>query len=369
VADAWLLVLVPLALAAGFTLALLVRRRRRAGHGGAGRALLTSIAPALRHPGPVLSALGPAAVRTTGPRAPQATAARLWKGRAASEQPGGPQARVPSKPVPPVTDRAWTAEVEWRHDEGSSRFCVVAQAPGESGRLPIAESSALEWPPTTPAAVQALTDAAERLEASLLDAGWTPLAQGEAWYAKRFAWQPRAERPAPTPPAGDVSPAQTPPPAAAPTPPQAPPPTAAPTPQQAPPLAEPMKGRGRFRRSPDWQEGTESLWCCEIKWDAGYVKSRFKAVVHRPGQRRGHAIGSSAEFKWQFMGDPDPNSLEYQAEVRGLAMALEAEGWQRIGRGADWYSERFVWRGEGEPPDHVEPVPVDVRRRRDVSSG
>jgi len=33
--------------------------------------------------------------------------------------------------------------------------------------------------------------------------------------------------------------------------------------------------------------------------------------------------------------------------------ALEAAGWERIGRGSTWYSLRFIWRREGAPPEHV----------------
>jgi hypothetical protein len=29
--------------------------------------------------------------------------------------------------------------------------------------------------------------------------------------------------------------------------------------------------------------------------------------------------------------------------------ALEAAGWEHIGRGRHWYEQRFVWRGSGEP--------------------
>jgi hypothetical protein len=54
-------------------------------------------------------------------------------------------------------------------------------APGSDSDLPC--------PPARGADVDALAHAAERLEASVLAAGWTALPRGEA-YAKRFAWEP-----------------------------------------------------------------------------------------------------------------------------------------------------------------------------------
>jgi hypothetical protein len=44
--------------------------------------------------------------------------------------------------------------------------------------------------------------------------------------------------------------------------------------------------------------------------------------------------------------------------VRSLLSALEAAGWQRIEPAGPWYSQRFLWRGEGQPGP-VEPVRRD----------
>jgi hypothetical protein len=49
------------------------------------------------------------------------------------------------------------------------------------------------------------------------------------------------------------------------------------------------------------------------------------------------------------MGEPEPPTPELAIRVRGLVTALEAAGWEHIGRGPAWYAQRFVWRGAGEP--------------------
>jgi hypothetical protein len=103
---------------------------------------------------------------------------------------------------PPDRRLKWTAEIEWRHAEGESRFCVIASG---AETVTLAQSSPLEWPPSGPAAVEAMTDAVAKLSATLAAAGWKALPPGHSWYAKRFAWEPgnagRTER-APGGPAG-----------------------------------------------------------------------------------------------------------------------------------------------------------------------
>jgi hypothetical protein len=228
-----------------------------------------------------------------------------------------------SRPVPPDPQRPWTAEVDWAGSGTTARFTVLARSGEQDEATVVAQSAPLAWPPTTPSTFQALTDAVAELERALLYAGWTPLSPGSAWYAKRFAWKPAVvERPAPRV------------------------------------VDEPRSERersGRFLRRPAWAEGTDDLWRCEVRWDAGMVNSRFEVVVYEPGERRGRTIGESATFKWLMMADPDPAAEEYRAELHDLTAALAAAGWERVERGAKWYSARFVWRRAGAPPDVLEP--------------
>lgn len=113
-----------------------------------------------------------------GPPEPDATAARPRRVRPPVTAPAG---------SPPDRRLAWTAEIEWRLTDGASRFCVVARG---AGTVTVAQSRPLEWPPAGEAAVQAMTDAADELAATLTAAGWKALPPGQGWYAKRFAWEP-----------------------------------------------------------------------------------------------------------------------------------------------------------------------------------
>jgi hypothetical protein len=280
----------------------------------------------------VLPADGPAVLDLTiaqARRRPAGAGGRQGAGRAARRRPGPPDPR-----------RAWTAEIQWRHASAGSSFWVIAEAADGSARAPIARSGALEWPPTSPGGVEALSAAAGALENALLAAGWRPLPPGAAWYAKRFGWDPAAVATARQAPAG--SPEATRPRGAAP---------AAPTPPREP--------SGRFKRdAPAWPDDARERWRCEIKWDAGYMSSRFQAVAYPPGGgQNGRPVGASSPFKWTFRGEPDPRGARYMAEARGLAAGVAAAGWEPAGRGDAWYAERFVWRGDGEPPERVEPAP------------
>jgi len=97
--------------------------------------------------------------------------------------------------APPAPRRAWTAEIDWRPAGGEACFRVVARPVQGPGTAVVAESARLEWPPTSAVAVAAMTAAAEDLEARLVTVGWRPLPPGDAWYAKRFAWEPAARVP------------------------------------------------------------------------------------------------------------------------------------------------------------------------------
>jgi hypothetical protein len=220
--------------------------------------------------------------------------------------------------VPPDPETRCVAEIEWRETDGEPRFAVSCQALGAADRMTVIESPALEWPPTGPASVQALIQSVDELATSLAIAGWKPLPPGGAWYAKRFTWEP--------------APAE----------------------------------RGLFARTPAWPQQTHELWRCELDWDAGWVDSRFRAVVRRPGSKRGHAIGASAAIKWMLMSQPDRRAPEHREAVHSLATSLVVAGWEPVGHGANWYSQRFVWRRDEAPRDHLEPCtpPESCRERR-----
>jgi hypothetical protein len=217
---------------------------------------------------------------------------------------------VPGVLQPPDPRLAWAAEIAWSSGATGSLFQAVARHAG--GRpLVLAESAPVQWPPAGPQSIRAMPDAVAALDARLLDAGWRPLPPGSAWYAKRFAWDPAAAKPA-----GDP----------------------------APPLIVLQR---------DWPDDAEQLWRCEIEWAAGYARSRFRAVVHPPDRRRAQVIGTSAAFTWTMKEPPDPRSQAQVGEVRRLTRALKAAGWETVGRGARWYSTRCVWRGEEPPPQRL----------------
>jgi hypothetical protein len=246
------------------------------------------------------------------------------------------EAPAPAPPpplVPPDPDAPWTAEIAWAQGDGRCRFYAVAAA-GDGGEpVPIVRSSWMGWPPDEHTPVTALADAVAALERELTAAGWTPVEPGSAWYAKRFAWTPIADPELPVislpepPPQMEIERSSTP---------------------------------RRFVRATEWPEGSEDGWRCEIRWSPGYVSSRFQAVALPPGQRKGRPVGESAPFKWLLMSDPDPRTREHDAAVTGLEDALLEAGWERAGRGPEWYCERFVWPGPGEPPERVEPVGADA---------
>jgi hypothetical protein len=117
----------------------------------------------------------------------------------------------------------------------------------------------------------------------------------------------------------------------------------------------------RFARPTPWPKDAESLWTCELAWKAGYRKSSFRAMAGPPGAAKRESIGESPAVRWTLMGEPEPPTPELAVRVRALVDALEAAGWEHIGRGRVWYAQRFVWRGSGEPqpvsvPELAEPA-------------
>ena len=228
------------------------------------------------------------------PRSPRLTVL----GDGPSPWPGHP----PDDPVdPPDPRRAWTAEVQW----SDTCFAVIARAGQRSKEVSLATSRPLQWPPADQKAVTEMSRAVERLEASMLAAGWTPLPPGDAWYSKRFTWVATVPRPETAPPTG------------------------------------------RFKRQTEWPADSEQLWRCEIKWHAGYVNSDFRAVAHGPKRHRGVTLGHSETFKWLLMDDPEASDARFVGQVRRLADRLIAAGWEPVGRGPSWYELRFVLAAGG----------------------
>jgi hypothetical protein len=112
--------------------------------------------------------------------------------------PGSPEAVVEpaADGLPPAPQRPWTAEVRWQQLGEACVFAVVARSAFGGRTTVIAQSQPLDWPPVGATAVERVAAAAKELEASLVSSGWRPLPPGDAWYAKRFAWEPapRAQR-------------------------------------------------------------------------------------------------------------------------------------------------------------------------------
>jgi hypothetical protein len=203
---------------------------------------------------------------------------------------------------PPDVRRPWVAEVRWELGASDGTFRVVARSgAGEDGgeEVAVCESRDLRWPPERPEEVEALGAAVAELEGSLRASGWEPLAPGDAWYAKRFAWQPAPARP---------------------------------------------------EEAETWPPGTEALWRCEIVWEAGYAGSRFRALARGPQGRGRRSLGASRTFRWRLMAEPDRSSPGYGDAVDALVRRLTETGWEPAGHGLEWYSARFVWPGQEAEP-------------------
>ena len=250
---------------------------------------------------------------------------------------------------PPDPAVAWTAEIDWREADRTARFEVVARSADGAETAVVAQSPEFECPPA-PGSVQALTAAADRLEASLMEAGWSRLAPGGAWYARRFGWAPAPVRSAATTARAAMrGPAPL---AAAPAARQA---------RAAPSQRQPV----RFDRAPGWPEGTGDRWRCEIAWASGYVHSRFRALAYPPGGRKGNPISESRDFKRLLRPKPDPSDAAQRREVQRLAAALKAAGWEPVGRGPRWFAGRYVWRDESTPPDQIPLAPAEAAASHD----
>jgi hypothetical protein len=121
----------------------------------------------------------------------------------------------------------------------------------------------------------------------------------------------------------------------------------------APTAAAAAERQAALKRAVEWPADTADLARCEIQWAAGYRSSRFAAVVHHPGRKRGEPIGGSEPFKWTLKELPSRREPAYVEAVKRLRAALLDAGWEEIEPGPTWYARRFVWRREGSPPAEV----------------
>jgi hypothetical protein len=213
--------------------------------------------------------------------------------------------------LPPDPGRAWTAEIEWRDGGERARFVAVARRAGSRRSVTIAESPWLGWPPGDADSIRALGAAVRQLHGELTRAGWTPLAPGSAWFAKRLAWEPV-----------DAAGAEA---------------------------LEPPGRVALFAPAPPWPESVRGRWRCEICWDAGWSQGRFEAVAYPPRGRRRRHVAASRAVGGRLMAEPDPRSEAHRRELDQLAVTLRERGWRPAGAGALWYGARFYWPGDGSP--------------------
>ena len=116
----------------------------------------------------------------------------------------------------------------------------------------------------------------------------------------------------------------------------------------APPRAGPPPSASRFARARTWPEEAARAWTCEIDWKPGYIRSGFRAMAAPPGEQRRKAFAHSRPVKWTLMGDAEPTQDMIEV-LQELVIALTEDGWVRIGTVGPWYSQRFLWAGNGQP--------------------
>ncbi len=136
---------------------------------------------------------GPPPRRGSGPRSRTRRRPSISPPRPAASAPAPGRAR--GRPAPRRSpSSAWAAEIGWHRAGDAAQFSVTAHLVGaDEEPAELGASARLRWPPDGARSGQALTDAVKELDAALVAAGWTPLARGGAWYARRYAWQPGAQ--------------------------------------------------------------------------------------------------------------------------------------------------------------------------------
>jgi hypothetical protein len=85
---------------------------------------------------------------------------------------------------------------------------------------------------------------------------------------------------------------------------------------------------------------------CEVRVFRGYVKSHFYAEVSPSQGQRPAVLAQSPWFRCRGI-DPAAPEPEVVAAHDHLLRVLAANGWVRLGRGSQWYSNRLVRKANG----------------------
>jgi hypothetical protein len=105
-------------------------------------------------------------------------------------------------------------------------------------------------------------------------------------------------------------------------------------------------------------------WTCELTWTANLRSAGFRAKATAAGERDREAA-RSGKLNHPPLVPPAPEP-ELIRPARAVARALVRAGWTPTTRGDHWYSQRFAWTHDGEPPElgAIEDPQATVRNLR-----
>jgi hypothetical protein len=107
----------------------------------------------------------------------------------------------------------------------------------------------------------------------------------------------------------------------------------------APPEKE-APGRSAERRGPPAPVGAAAAEC-RIALSRGHLTSHFYATTTLWGRGQDAVLAASPEFHWAKATAPPPDRPDVRSAYELLLGELEASGWERNGRGSEWFSLRF----------------------------
>jgi hypothetical protein len=126
------------------------------------------------------------------------------------------------------------------------------------------------------------------------------------------------------------------------------------------------------RKDPSQARGTEQAvalppatrrgWTAETEWCPAGGEACFRVVARATEGTATAVVAESARLEWPPADAAAGPALTAAAEE--LETRLVAAGWRPLPPGDAWYAKRFVWRGEGTPPDRVAPNSTPTSRAR-----